>query len=277
VGTAATVGGGAVGLAGLRRLGQPQQQNSFGKALSRNQMAGLTAARMNGGSPLRRSYASHRLSAASQGRHGNVRAGQVMRGKSREAVEQLHELAIPGRYSKSEIGKDDRFFSEKFRRTKKAHAMSGGSFPIPDKDALDRAKQSVGRAKDKAAARAHINAQAKRLGEPGIGKADLKVGKRQSAPAAPDVWNRPDLAGITVDGGPWQPHFDPEVAKADAYYGSAPVRNQRYPGTGASTVAGGLSGAAAGALAPRAVTRLRTTKIGSRVRAAGLALKTAPK
>lgn len=43
-------------------------------------------------------------------------------------------------------------------------AMPDGSFPIPDKDALRRAIQSIGRAKDPAAAKKHICKRAKALG-----------------------------------------------------------------------------------------------------------------
>jgi hypothetical protein len=43
-------------------------------------------------------------------------------------------------------------------------AMPDGSFPIPDKDALRRAIQAIGRAKNPAAAKAHIKKRAKALG-----------------------------------------------------------------------------------------------------------------
>jgi len=43
-------------------------------------------------------------------------------------------------------------------------AMPDGSFPIPDIDALKRAIQSIGRAKDPAAAKAHIKRRAAALG-----------------------------------------------------------------------------------------------------------------
>lgn len=43
-------------------------------------------------------------------------------------------------------------------------AMPDGSFPIPDKDALRRAIQSIGRAKNPAAAKAHIKRRAAALG-----------------------------------------------------------------------------------------------------------------
>ena len=50
------------------------------------------------------------------------------------------------------------------RMSKSGVAMSDGSFPIPDEDALKRAIQSIGRAKDPAAARRHIIKRAKALG-----------------------------------------------------------------------------------------------------------------
>lgn len=43
-------------------------------------------------------------------------------------------------------------------------AMPDGSFPIPDKDALRRAIQSIGRAKNQAAVKAHIKRRARALG-----------------------------------------------------------------------------------------------------------------
>ena len=46
----------------------------------------------------------------------------------------------------------------------KGVAMPDGSFPIPDKDALRRAIQSIGRAKNPAAAKAHIKKRAAALG-----------------------------------------------------------------------------------------------------------------
>ncbi len=47
---------------------------------------------------------------------------------------------------------------------KKGKALPGGGFPIPDVDALKRAIQSIGRAKDPAATKAHIKRAAARLG-----------------------------------------------------------------------------------------------------------------
>lgn len=42
--------------------------------------------------------------------------------------------------------------------------MPDGSFPIPDKDALRRAIQSIGRAKNPDAVKRHIKKRAKALG-----------------------------------------------------------------------------------------------------------------
>lgn len=59
-----------------------------------------------------------------------------------------------------------REFSTKSRKrmASSGSAMSDGSFPIPDVDALKRAIQSIGRAKDPAKAKAHIKRRAKALG-----------------------------------------------------------------------------------------------------------------
>lgn len=59
-----------------------------------------------------------------------------------------------------------RLFSKKTRdkAADKGVALPDGSFPIPDKDALKRAIQSIGRAKDQAAAKAHIKKRAAALG-----------------------------------------------------------------------------------------------------------------
>lgn len=53
---------------------------------------------------------------------------------------------------------------------KKHETMAGGSFPIRNRADLANAKQSVGRAKNPAAARRWINKRAKELGEPGLGE-----------------------------------------------------------------------------------------------------------
>ena len=46
----------------------------------------------------------------------------------------------------------------------KGQAKPGGGFPIPDVDALKRAIQSIGRAKDPEATKAHIKKRARALG-----------------------------------------------------------------------------------------------------------------
>lgn len=50
------------------------------------------------------------------------------------------------------------------RLAKSGKALAGGGFPIPDVDALKRAIQSIGRAKDPAATKAHIRKRARALG-----------------------------------------------------------------------------------------------------------------
>lgn len=50
------------------------------------------------------------------------------------------------------------------RYSNKGVAMPDGSYPIPDKDALRRAIQSFGRAKNPEAVKAHIKRRAKALG-----------------------------------------------------------------------------------------------------------------
>lgn len=51
----------------------------------------------------------------------------------------------------------------------KGETMPGGGFPIRNESDLKNAKQSVGRAKNPAAARAWINKRARELGEPPLG------------------------------------------------------------------------------------------------------------
>lgn len=70
------------------------------------------------------------------------------------AVEKL-ELALAAR----KFGQETR---DKYADS--AVALPDGSYPIPDKDALRRAIQSIGRAKDPAKAKAHIKKRAKALG-----------------------------------------------------------------------------------------------------------------
>ena len=59
-----------------------------------------------------------------------------------------------------------REFPEASRKkmAKSGSALPGGGFPIPDIDALKRAIQSIGRAKNPAAAKAHIKKRAAALG-----------------------------------------------------------------------------------------------------------------
>lgn len=77
-----------------------------------------------------------------------------------------------------EMAKADRTFSAGARRgyAKRGVAMADGSFPIPDADALRRAKLALGRAKPgkRSAVRAHINRRAKALGLPGLGDSSVK-------------------------------------------------------------------------------------------------------
>src|ERR1035437_9679680 len=64
-----------------------------------------------------------------------------------------------------------REFSEGKRKSlaKSGAAMPGGGFPIVNRGDLANAKQAIGRAKNPAAARAHINERAKTLGAKPIG------------------------------------------------------------------------------------------------------------
>ena len=70
-----------------------------------------------------------------------------------EAVDKLVRLAA------REFSTDTR---EKLAAKKQA--LPDGGFPIPDVDALKRAIQAIGRAKDPAAAKAHIKRRAAALG-----------------------------------------------------------------------------------------------------------------
>jgi len=65
-----------------------------------------------------------------------------------------------------------RDFSEGRRKSlaKSGKAMPGGGFPIVNRSDLANAKRAIGRAKNPAAARAHINERAKALGEKPIGQ-----------------------------------------------------------------------------------------------------------
>ena len=66
---------------------------------------------------------------------------------------------------------EGREFSEKRRKNlaKSGDAMPGGGFPIVNKEDLANAKRAIGRAKNPAAARRHINKRAKELGAKPIG------------------------------------------------------------------------------------------------------------
>ena len=66
-----------------------------------------------------------------------------------------------------------RDFSEGRRKklAKSGAAMPGGGFPIVNREDLANAKQAIGRAKNPAAARRHINDRAKALGAKPIGQA----------------------------------------------------------------------------------------------------------
>lgn len=65
-----------------------------------------------------------------------------------------------------DVEEKEREFSSETRSAyaDKGVAMEDGSFPIPDKDALRRAIASIGRAKDRGAAMAHIKKRARALG-----------------------------------------------------------------------------------------------------------------
>jgi hypothetical protein len=60
--------------------------------------------------------------------------------------------------------------AQRRKAAKKGAARPDGSFPIETPADLARAKHAVGRAKNPAAAKAHINRRAKALGKPGVGK-----------------------------------------------------------------------------------------------------------
>lgn len=71
----------------------------------------------------------------------------------------------------------ERFFSEEVRQryAKQGIALPDGSFPIPDRDALRRAIQSIGRASDQSKARRHIVKRARALGATGMLPDDWSV------------------------------------------------------------------------------------------------------
>lgn len=51
----------------------------------------------------------------------------------------------------------------------KGATMADGSFPVETPADLARAKHAIGRAKNPAAAKAHVNRRARALGKPGVG------------------------------------------------------------------------------------------------------------
>ncbi len=71
-----------------------------------------------------------------------------------EAVDRLTVKLAPRQFSSETRDK----------LAKRNVAMPDGSFPIPDKDALRRAIQAIGRAKNRAAVMAHIKRRAKAMG-----------------------------------------------------------------------------------------------------------------
>ena len=98
------------------------------------------------------------------------------------------------------------------------HALPDGSFPIFNVEDLNNAKQAVGRAKDPAAAKAHINKWAKKLNQPALGETaaaivggtnsgraqfasnvvEIRSAARLTFHAALDVAAEPEL--VTLDG-----------------------------------------------------------------------------
>jgi hypothetical protein len=81
---------------------------------------------------------------------------------------------------------EGRDFSEGRRKSlaKSGDAMPGGGFPIVNKSDLANAKQAIGRAKNPAAARAHINERAKALGAKPIGaQTEFEPQMRERRPA----------------------------------------------------------------------------------------------
>jgi hypothetical protein len=60
-------------------------------------------------------------------------------------------------------GGDKYDFGQRLKMVKTGEAMKGGAYPIKDEEDLKNAIQSYGRAKDKAAAKAHIMRRARAL------------------------------------------------------------------------------------------------------------------
>jgi hypothetical protein len=81
-------------------------------------------------------------------------------------VEQVFIGMSQGIAFEDEVGLSTREFpaASREKMAKSGSALPGGGFPIPDIDALKRAIQSIGRAKNPAAAKAHIKKRAAALG-----------------------------------------------------------------------------------------------------------------
>jgi predicted nucleic acid-binding Zn ribbon protein len=88
-----------------------------------------------------------------------------------------------------------REFSQGQRKklAKKGEAMPGGGFPIVNEHDLANAKRAIGRAKNPAAARAHINERAKALGAKPIGaEGQFSPSDRLNMPAPAGTKERSD-------------------------------------------------------------------------------------
>ena len=83
-----------------------------------------------------------------------------------EKVQKVEVALSQGTAFEDEVELATREFPEASRKkmAKSGSALPGGGFPIPDIDALKRAIQSIGRAKNPAAAKAHIKKRAAALG-----------------------------------------------------------------------------------------------------------------
>lgn len=83
-----------------------------------------------------------------------------------DKVERVAVGLSRGAAFEDEVELATREFTESSRKkmAKSGSALPGGGFPIPDIDALKRAIQSIGRAKNPAAAKAHIKKRAAALG-----------------------------------------------------------------------------------------------------------------
>lgn len=90
-------------------------------------------------------------------RNGNLVKQLASEAEAREYIKKLEaslDRVVAATYSRDVREKD----------AKSGVALPDGSFPIPDKNALSDAIHAYGRAKDKAAAKAHIIKRAKALG-----------------------------------------------------------------------------------------------------------------